>query len=68
MKAQIKALEISSEQIVNLSYAQLKTPVGVEVTAGETPSLMGQFIGETHRGLECAQAHPLKNQHQRGPI
>ena len=27
MKAQIKALEISSEQIVNLSYAQLKTLV-----------------------------------------
>ena len=46
----------------------LKTPVGVEVAAGETPSLTGEVIGETHRGLECAQAHPLGNQHQRGRV
>ena len=46
----------------------LKTPVGVEAVAGETPSLTGEFIGETHRGLERAQAHPLRNQHQRSPV
>ena len=28
----------------------------------------GEVVGETHRGLECAQAHPLGNQHQRGPV
>ena len=42
--------------------------MGVEVAAGETPSLTGGFIGETHRGLEHAQAHPLGNQHQRGSV
>ena len=36
--------------------------------AGETPSLIGEFIGETHRVLECTQTHPPGNQHQRGPI
>ena len=46
----------------------LKTPVGVEVAAGETPSLTEEVIGETHRGLEHAQAHPLGKQQQRGPI
>ena len=46
----------------------MKIPVGVEAAAGETPSLTGEFIGETHRGLEHAQAHPLRNQHQRVPI
>ena len=46
----------------------MKTPVGVEVAAEESPSLTGQPVGETHRGLEHAQAHPLGNQHQRGPI
>ena len=39
-----------------------------EAAAGETPSLTGEVVGETHRGLECAQAHPLGNQHQRGPV
>ena len=34
----------------------MKTPVGVEVAAGETPSLTGEVVGETHRGLERAQA------------
>ena len=42
--------------------------MGVEVAAGETPSLIGEFVGETHRGLEHAQAHPLGNQHQKGPL
>ena len=30
----------------------LRKPVGVE-TAVETPSLSGEFIGETHRVLDC---------------
>ena len=46
----------------------LKTPVGVEAAAGETPSLTGEFVGETHRVLERAQAHLPGNQHQKGPI
>ena len=41
--------------------------MGVEVAAGETPSLTAQFVGETHRDLEYAQAHAHGNQHQRGP-
>ena len=45
----------------------LKTPVGVEAAVGETPSLTGEFVGETHRVLECAQAHPPRNQLQKGP-
>ena len=39
-----------------------KTPVGVEAAVGETPSLTGEVVGETHRGLEHAQAHPLGKQ------
>ena len=46
----------------------LKTPVGVEAAVEKTPSLTGEFIGETHRVLECSQAHPPGNQHQKGPI
>ena len=42
--------------------------MGVEAAAGETPSLTGEFIGETHRGLECAQVNPLGKQHQRDPV
>ena len=42
--------------------------MGVGAATGETPSLTGEVVGETHRGLERAQAHPLRNQHQRGPI
>ena len=34
-------------------------PVGVGAAAGETPSLTGGVVGETHGGLECAGAHPL---------
>ena len=45
----------------------LKKPVGVEV-AGETLSLTGEFVGETHRVLECTQTYPPGNQHQKGPI
>ena len=36
--------------------------------AGETRSLTGQFVVETHRVLEHAQNHPSGNQHQKGPI
>ena len=47
----------------------LKTPVGVEAAAaGETPSLPGEFVRETHRVLEHTQARPPWNQHQKGPI
>ena len=45
----------------------LKKPVGV-AAVGETPSLTGEFVGETHRVLECTQTHPPGNQHQKGPI
>ena len=41
--------------------------MAVGEAAGETPSLKGEVVGETYRGLECAQAHPLGNQHQEGP-
>ena len=39
----------------------MKTPMGVEEAARETPSLTGEFVGETHRGLEHAQAHPRES-------
>ena len=45
----------------------MKEPVGV-AAAGETPSLKGEFVGETHRVLECTQTHPPMTQHQEGPI
>ena len=41
--------------------------MGVEA-AGETPSLTGEVVGETHRGLEWTQTHPPGNQHQKGPL
>ena len=41
--------------------------MGVEV-AQETPSTPGVFTGKTHKVLECIQAHPPRNQHQKGPI
>ena len=40
--------------------------MGVEVAEGETPSLTGEFVGETHRVLGCTQTHPPRNQHQKG--
>ena len=46
----------------------MKTLVGLEAATGDTPSLTEEFVAETHRGLEHAQAHPLGKQHQRGPI
>ena len=42
--------------------------MGVGAAAEETPSLTGQVVGETLGGLEQVQAHPLRNQHQRGPV
>ena len=38
------------------------------VATGETPSLTGELTGETHKVLEHIQTHPLRNQHQKGPI
>ena len=35
---------------------------------GKTPSLTGEFTGETHRILESTQTHSPGNQHQKGPI
>ena len=41
--------------------------MGIEV-AGETPSLTGEFIGETHSVLEHTQTQPPVNQDQKGLI
>ena len=38
------------------------------VAWGETPSLTGEFIGETHSVLERTQSQPPGNQHRKGPI
>ena len=41
----------------------------VEVMAArETPSLTGEFTGETHGVLECTQTHPPENRHLKGPV
>ena len=40
----------------------------VEAAAGETPSLTGEFIGETHSVPERTQTHPPGNQNQQGPL
>ena len=45
----------------------MKTPMGVEAAAGDTPSLTGEFIGEINRFLHIP-AHPPGNQHQKDPI
>ena len=39
----------------------MKTPVVVEAAPGETPSLTGELVGETHWVLEHTQAHPLES-------
>ena len=46
----------------------LKMHVQGEAAAGETPSFTGEFVGETHRVLECTEADPPGNQHQKGPL
>ena len=38
------------------------------MVVGETPRLTREFIGETHRVLECTQTHPPGNHHQKSPI
>ena len=45
----------------------LQKPVGV-AAAGETASLTGESVGETHRVLEHIQMLPPGNQHQKAPI
>ena len=42
--------------------------MGVEAPAGETPSLTGEFVGETHRVLEHTQTHPPRKSAPEGPI
>ena len=42
--------------------------MGVEAAVGETPSLKGEFVGETHGVPEHTQTHPPRNQQQKGPI
>ena len=41
--------------------------MGVAVV-GETPSLIREFIGETHGVLDYTQTYPPGSQHQKGPI
>ena len=36
-------------------------------SVGETPSLTGEILGETHRVFECTQAHPLGKSVPEGP-
>ena len=47
-------------------------PLAVETygvaVMGKTPSLTGEFVGETHRVLEHTQNHTPRNQHQKGLI
>ena len=43
----------------------IKKSVGI-VAAEETPSLTGEFVGETHRLRKCTQTHPLANPHLKG--
>ena len=42
-------------------------PLGVGEAAGESASLTGEVVGETHRGLWHAKAHPLGKQAPEGP-
>ena len=42
--------------------------MGVEAAVGETLSLTGEVVGETHRVLERTQTHLLRKQHQKGLI
>ena len=39
----------------------------VGAAAGETPSLTGEVVGETHGGLERAQTHALGEPAPEGP-
>ena len=42
-----------------------KRSVGI-VAVGETPSLTEEYVGETHRVLNCVQTHLPANQHLNG--
>ena len=42
-------------------------PFGNDFSAGDTPSHRGECAAETHRVLQCAQAHTPRNLHQKGP-
>ena len=50
------------------SSKPLAIKAGGGAVATKTPSLIGEFVAETHRVLECTQTHPPRNQHQKGPI
>ena len=41
--------------------------MGIEAV-GETPSLTGELVGETHRVPEGTKTNLPSNQHQKGPI
>ena len=36
--------------------------------SGRNSQSTGEFLGKTHRVLECTQTHLSRNQHQKGPI
>ena len=61
------ATQGSSARKIKPQNLWMEKPVGVAVV-GETPSLTGEFVGETHEVLECTQTHPPRNKHQKGPI
>ena len=52
----------------NKASNQIENPLEVEAAAGETPSLTGELVGETHRVPEHTQAHAPRKQHQKSPI
>ena len=56
---------VSVRETKDLKPQGIKIFVGV-VVEGETPSLTGEFIGETHRVLRCTQTYPPANQHLKG--
>ena len=45
----------------------LKTPVGVEAAVGETPSLTGKLVGETHRVSPTYTNPPTRESAPEGP-
>ena len=45
----------------------LNNPLGVALV-GKTPSLTGEFTGDTNRVQESTQTYTPRNQHQKGPI
>ena len=47
------------------NHSLWKISVGI-VAAGETPSIIGHYIGETHKVQKHAQTHPPTNQYLKG--